>query len=459
MALKHIALVCCLVSVPAAAEIVDHVPGAAWEHADPQQEGWSPDLLEQAHAWSQRIRSSAVVIVQHGTVVAEWGDTEKRMELASVRKSLLNALIGIAVERHQIDPTATIGSLGIDDNPPSLSEQEKQATVLDLLRARSGIYHAALYETPRMAALRPPRFSHAPGTFWYYNNWDFNALGTIYEHATHASIFQALDREIAKPIGMQDYRPSDGVYFTGAASIHPAYPIRMSARDLARFALLYLHDGRWRDQQLVPAQWVHDSTQPYSQSAYGPGYGYLWWTGFLDDGFAPTVKLPAGTFFALGAGGQYAIVMPAYDLVVVHRVDRDITDYREPGMREIGRLLWLILSADHQRDIGPDVSIEAAHGMRPDNVALRTALSGATFGFGETATDGPYEARLAADGSYTVLKGSPPAVSATGTWLIDRNRLCSTLQDTRCYSVVAAGKDMLLFDGNGLMQYVMHQRR
>ena len=85
-----------------------------------------------------------------------------------------------------------MGSLGIDDNAPSLSPTEKTATVADLLKARSGVYHAALYETPGMARLRPARGSHPPGTFWYYNNWDFNALGTIYERGTGAQIFTAL---------------------------------------------------------------------------------------------------------------------------------------------------------------------------------------------------------------------------------------------------------------------------
>lgn len=68
----------------------------------------------------------------------------------------------------------------------------------------------------------------------YYNNWDFDVLGTIYEHATGTCIFEALYRKVAKPIGMQDYRPHDGEYFRGDASIHPAYPIRMSARDGTR---------------------------------------------------------------------------------------------------------------------------------------------------------------------------------------------------------------------------------
>jgi CubicO group peptidase (beta-lactamase class C family) len=113
---------------------------------------------------------------------------------------------------------------------------------------------------------RPARGSHPPGTFWYYNNWDFNTLGTIYEQATGTGIYEALDRLIARPIGMQDYRPQDGVYFPGAASTHRAYPLRMSARDLARFGLLYLNKGAWAGKQIVPADiprepWVCEASR------------------------------------------------------------------------------------------------------------------------------------------------------------------------------------------------------
>ncbi|MGZ3382910.1 MAG: serine hydrolase, partial [Isosphaeraceae bacterium] len=146
----------------------DGVPGAEWEHAAPAASGWSEAGLAQARAFSEEIRSSAVTIVQHGKVVAEWGDTTKPTELASIRKSLLGALIGIAVSDHRINLDSTLGELGIVDNSPALSEIEKGATVRQLLEARSGVYHAALYETPGMAKMRPPRGSHAPGTFWYY---------------------------------------------------------------------------------------------------------------------------------------------------------------------------------------------------------------------------------------------------------------------------------------------------
>lgn len=439
--------------------VAQRFPAANWDHLDPQQQGWSTDLLEQAKAFSRRIQSSAVMIIKHGAVVAEWGDTAKPMELASVRKSMLSALISIAWERGQINLAATIGSLGIDDNAPSLTTEEKSATVQQLLEARSGVYHTALYETRSMAAMRPPRGSHPSGTFWYYNNWDFNALGAIYLHATGSSVFDALAREIAGPIGMQDYKPSDGTYFTGPASVYPAYPIRMSTRDLARFALLYLHEGRWQDRQIVPAQWVRDSTQAYSQSGYGPGFGYLWWTGFLKDSFAPAVRLPAGSFFAAGAGGQFAFVIPALDLVVVHRIDRDVPGYRDTSLREAGRLLWLILAADHQGDIGSDTSLEAAHGTRLDAAALREAVSGATLSYGETAANGPYEARFAHDGSLAILKGKDRRQTAVGTWTIEHDRLCRTIvpEGHRCYTVVALDGTLDLYGNDELMQFRLHR--
>jgi CubicO group peptidase (beta-lactamase class C family) len=320
----------------------DRFPGAEWDHVAPTQDGWSDSGLAAAKDWSeQKVRATAVMVIHHGAVVAEWGDTAKRAELASVRKSLLSALIGQAVAQHEIGLSSTLADLGIDDNAPSLTDTEKQATVQMLLEARSGIYHPALYETRGMAAARPFRESHPPGSFWYYNNWDFNALGAIYEHAAGIGIYDAIARFIAQPIGMQDYRPSDGRYVTGADSLIRAYPLRMSARDLARFALLYLHHGNWAGQQIVPADWVRDSTRAYSTSHDGFGYGYLWWIA----GASPArIALPPGSFFAWGAGGQFAFVIPDDDLVIVSRVDRD-HHLPQPALRDVSEMVRLILSA------------------------------------------------------------------------------------------------------------------
>jgi CubicO group peptidase (beta-lactamase class C family) len=439
-----------LVCSPAAAT-ADLFPRDSWEHIAPGGAGWSAEKLAEARAWSQDLRVTAAMVVHHGLVVAEWGDTTAKTPLASVRKSLLSALIGNAVERHQIDLSQQIGALGIDDYEPSLTAEEKTATVRDLLQARSGIYHAALYETAAMAAQRPLRSSHRPGTFWYYNNWDFNALGAIYERAAGTSIFQSFDMEIARAIAMQDYQPSDGEYVRGAASVFPAYPINMSTRDLARFALLYLHKGWWQGRPVVPLHWVEESTKSYSQSGYGPGYGFLWWVGSINDGNAPSVKLPPGTFFAWGNGGQYAFVIPAFDLVIVLRAAR----FSEggPKLREVGRLLWLLLAAGDFPDIGPDASV----GTRPrlDSAALARILTGKTLIYGDRATGGPYRILLNTAGSAALLGRDSRAKLDEGSWSIREDRFCRdwkrTMPRQMCFMAVGDASHVALFDRTGLM--------
>ncbi|MEK6418159.1 MAG: serine hydrolase [Burkholderia gladioli] len=236
-------------------------PGSEWSRTDPKQAGWNAEAMSEARRYSESIATASFLAVQHGVVIDSWGDIDRRIELRSMRKSLLSALIGIAVSENKIDLGDTLAELQIDDAPPSLTPEEKQATVLELLKARSGVYHAAAYEDPEEKRLRPPRGSHAPGTFWYYNNWDFNTLGAIYEKAVGTSIFESFRTKIAEPIGMQDYRPSDGRYERENTSRFPAYPFHMTARDLARFGLLFLMRGRWGDKQVIPAAWVDESTR------------------------------------------------------------------------------------------------------------------------------------------------------------------------------------------------------
>lgn len=324
-------------------------PGAHWESVDPASAGWSADGLAAAEAYARQIDSSAVMIVQDGRVVASWGKPDAKLFVHSIRKSLLSALYGQAVAEKRIDLGRTLADLGIDDKPPALSVAEKQATVRHLLMARSGVYHPAASETKRMKERRPPRGSHAPGSFWYYNNWDFNALGTIYQRATGQDVFSALERRVAKPIGMEDFSARDGKFRYEPSSDHPAYTMALSARDLARFGWLYLNQGRWGDRQIVPMDWVAESTRPYSAAVPGVGYGYLWWPSLADQQLGVTVG--AGAFTARGSGGQYVLVAPAHRMVVVHLYEtrRRTT---ELGGKEFGALLRLIMAAAPSADRG-----------------------------------------------------------------------------------------------------------
>jgi CubicO group peptidase (beta-lactamase class C family) len=287
------------------------------------------------------------MVIHDGVVVSQWGAVAKKFNTHSMRKSFLSALYGEPVRSGAIRLDATMADLGIDD-VSGLSVEEKKATVRDCLKARSGIYHPALYETSHMKSLKPPRHSERAGTHWYYNNWDFNVAGTIYERATGRKIFEAIEAEIARPIGMEDYSAADGTYERGADSTHPAYPFRVTARDLARFGLLMLNRGAWEGRQVIDAAWVEESTRFHSDATLysADGYGYMWWVARDHNKFPhlPGVTLPEGTFSARGAGGHFVLVIPSFRLVIVHRVDTYVRG-QEVSDRKFGQLVKLILDA------------------------------------------------------------------------------------------------------------------
>jgi CubicO group peptidase (beta-lactamase class C family) len=319
------------------------VPGKSWEVIDrPESLGWSPAKLARARAYAGQLDTAAVMVVVDGRVLCQWGDVSAKFMAHSMRKSLLSGLYGVYAGEGLIRLDKTLADLRIDDTPPGLTPAEARATVKDLLRSRSGVYHPAALETPDMAVTRPARGSHPPGTRWHYNNWDFNALGTIFERETGAKIFEAFKEKFADPLGMEDFRVADGTYQPGPESKHPGYPVRVTARDLARYGLLYLRGGAWGGRRVAPAAWVRESTKPHSVTGTC-GYGYMWWVAANGRGL-PRVNLPDGSFWAWGTRGHYLVVVPALDLVVVHRVDTDVPG-REVTDREFGRLLRLILDA------------------------------------------------------------------------------------------------------------------
>jgi CubicO group peptidase (beta-lactamase class C family) len=315
-------------SAPARTESQDSFPGNTWRPlSSPEKYGWSKQKLAvaQAYANADSIHTSAVMVVQGGEVVDQWGDTNQKIDCYSIRKSLLSALYGIYSAEGAIDINQTLEQLGIDDSPDPLTKEEKQARVVDLLRARSGVYHKVDFETESMQKSRPPRGSHAPGTFWYYNNWDFNVLGTIFEKKTGLKMGDAFYQRIARTIGMEDFHSSDVFYFGGPLSIHPAYHFEITARDMARFGLLYLRHGRWNGKQIVPDAWIekssHASEMVKSDGADHGGYEYLWWVDYGGVHF-PEVSLP-GIYSARGNGAHYIFIIPTLDMVIVHRTDND----------------------------------------------------------------------------------------------------------------------------------------
>ena len=319
-------------------------PGAAWDRVEPGAVHYCQDKLDLATARVKELGTTAMTVVVGGRVLWEYGPQDEVSYLASVRKSILAMMYGNYVVSGAISLKATLADLEIDD-VGGLLPSERQATVEDLLGARSGVYHAAANAActgcGSTAGDPPgPRGSVPHGTYFLYNNWDFNTLGTIFEQRTGENIYDVFARDFASPMQMQDFRrEAQRKTQRPAASIHPAYHFYLSTRDMARVGYLMLREGTWNGRQLVPKDWTHRITTiitPVSDMhpedvAKGPfGYGMLWW---IWDGSFNT-GIYKGGYTGIGAVGQFITVLPALDMVIAHKT-------RENSPKPVSRQQYL----------------------------------------------------------------------------------------------------------------------
>jgi CubicO group peptidase (beta-lactamase class C family) len=295
-------------------------PGADWDIV--ADAGFKPAGLEAAEARLVTMPTTSLMVAASGRITYRYGDIAQPSYLASARKSILSMLYGKYVANGTIKLDATMGELGIDEDD-GLLPIEKSARIRDLLIASSGVYHKA--GSPGDDPKTPERGSQQPGAHFHYNNWDFNALGAVFEKLTGKTVFAALEQDLARPLGFQDFDVTrQRMMGYQNQSRYLAYHLFLSARDMARLGLLMARGGSWNGQQLIPADWVKESTKEHVTAAAAGrggelGYAYLWWIPATRTGPEWT-----GSFMASGQFGQYILVLPAIDTVIVHR--RAVTD-------------------------------------------------------------------------------------------------------------------------------------
>lgn len=320
-------------------------PAAAqtdWPRWDrPEAAGFSSSRLEALRTWLKTDDTTAMMVVVGGKSLFQYGDLSHVSYLASVRKSILAILYGKYVENGTIPLTKTLKEIGLDDTG-GLLDRERQATVEHLITARSGVYHQASNAGDDTSSA-PPRGSQRPGTYYLYNNWDFNAAGSVFEKLTGKSIYDALEGDLARPLGMQDFdRKRHQRNGDATRSEHLAYHIHLSTRDMARIGELMLREGKWDGRQLVSRDWLRRITSlvtplnemnPPDKRALGTGirwgYGYMWWVWDAPNSSGPFT----GAYTGMGAGGQYITVLPKLNAVIAHKTDLAQPSPDHPGSR------------------------------------------------------------------------------------------------------------------------------
>ena len=287
-------------------------PDEEWTYTAPENFGFSEDNLKEVKSYFKKIGGEALVVIKSGYVIISWGDVEKPIQNRSIRKSYLNALLGIEYDLGNLNLDTTLAGLRIDDIQ-GLTETEKKATLRNLMSSTSGVFHPGAFESKEQEGARPPRGSFEPGTFFYYNNWDFNAIGHIYTKISNKDIFTTFKNVIADKIGMQDFHLENMKYeFEESKSKFPAYRMKTSSRDDARYGYLFLCKGKWKNEQLISEEWISKSfkTQVNTGDYYYYNYGLMWW-----------VSDKNRMFIARGNSGQYIAIYPEEDMVFVFRAD------------------------------------------------------------------------------------------------------------------------------------------
>ncbi|MHA3915967.1 serine hydrolase domain-containing protein [Halovulum sp. GXIMD14793] len=271
------------------------------------------------------------------------GPTDLIMNTHSMRKSIMSLMYGIAVDKGLIDLDKTLADLNIDENTP-LTDQEKTATIRDLLMFRSGIYLPAAGEHDEQITDRPKRGSHKPGEYFFSNNFDANALGTILVQETGYEIGAFMEEFLAKPLGMQDFSADNVImgdpwFMPSKDTRHLQYYIYVSTRDMVRVGVMVAQGGRWNGKQVVSEDWIKLSTAPHSDLKESPinytrysHFGYGWW-----------IRAQDGTIWTDGYGGHFMMIDPKRDLVLTER------NYTGNSFLSTGR--WMLLQGNKSQTL------------------------------------------------------------------------------------------------------------
>jgi CubicO group peptidase (beta-lactamase class C family) len=271
------------------------------------------------------------VIVRHGYIVAEFGDTGVVEPTYSVAKSYLSTILGLTLDRGMIksitDPVAKYIHDGGYDSPHNAKitweDHARQASEWEgsmFTRASTFIGHEE-FGNGEMK----PREIHDPGTYYEYNDVRINRFSLSLLRLWKRPLPEVLKSEIMDPIGASDtwkWLGYDNADVEVDGRMMKSVPggtrwgggLWMSSRDHARFGLLMSRMGNWNGKQLVPANWIRQATTAGGpQNA--PDYGYLWWLNSRGN----TKGVPTTSYQAQGNGSNTIYIDPEHDLVVVWR--------------------------------------------------------------------------------------------------------------------------------------------
>jgi len=308
---------------------IEYAPltGAGWKVSTPPEQGLNPMLVAELYYSAAKLETIyGLLVVKNGHLIAERyfnkGSVEQKARLQSVTKSFTSALVGIALDQGLL---SSVDQKMIDFFPEVADKitdlRKKQITIRHLLQMRAGYpneeSHLDLWKG-LLSGHYPPLIEKFPlvsdpGTRFHYSNLTSNWLGIIVDRKSGMNLKAYAEEHLFSPLGLKagEWGQDAEGHNNGCGDLH------LTARDTAKFGLLYLNDGVYEGNQIVPADWVHGSLRTYSvNEAFVKkvgdfrdiGYGYQWWSANAGQHHVN---------FAWGHGGQLIVLVDKFDMVIV----------------------------------------------------------------------------------------------------------------------------------------------
>ncbi|MCD4741001.1 MAG: beta-lactamase family protein [Desulfobacteraceae bacterium] len=364
----------------------DYWPTNGWRSSTPEEQGMDSgklaDMLEYIN--EKKLTIDSVTIIRNGYIVTDAYlnpllKFDKKHIIHSCTKSIMSALIGIAIDKGYVkDIQQPVIGFFPDKKFANMDERKKAITIEHLLTMSHGIrtQDSFLYKWKGFMKMHKSNdwvkfildqpMDAMPGERFDYSNMSSFLLSAIIHKQTKTSTLSFARKHLFEPLGITDIKWSKNLN-----GIHKGWgEMWLTPRDMAKIGWLYLNKGVWEDKQIVPKKWVEDSTKKikfpksfrkvydedgdlmifksiWARTLYNyfweisDGYGYQWW---IDD---------AGIYSTIGYGGQYIMVVPEKNMVVVFTSVLKKANFSKPGV-----ILkdYIIPSVSSEKLISPDIA-------------------------------------------------------------------------------------------------------
>lgn len=272
-------------------------------------------------------RIESFLVLKDNTLVLEeyfYGyDKTKKHNFNSCTKSITSLLLGIALNRHpELDPEQSIFHYLPQYDSLKTVEKEK-ITLNNFLTMSTGLdwneYPKEMYENnDRIVYVLSRPLTHSPGDYFQYNSGNAAVIGRCISSLIRSDVQGFADSTFFHPLGITEY--SWRKHTNGELEFWNG--LKMKPRDMAKIGLLVQNEGKWNNKQLVPKEWIIESTRPHIKESDFFNYGYQWWIRSKECKKWWKDSIPGSVndyemIVALGSGGNYIIIINELKLVIV----------------------------------------------------------------------------------------------------------------------------------------------